>query len=130
MLKIKKTPIVVNDSRGFYTSRPEGPSARLLTGLCAREGFEPNVTFRVNDCQMTKAMVAAGEGVSLIPNLMLDATPGDVVIRPIERHGIARRVAAVRLRDRYLSPASEAFLDELRRAAAEHAGGGWPTQAA
>ena len=83
---------------------PDGPS-RLVRSMCAAAGFEPRVAYRVNDCQMTKAMVAAGEGVSIIPRLMLDPAPGDVAIRPVADFEIARRVAAVRLRTRYLTPA-------------------------
>jgi DNA-binding transcriptional LysR family regulator len=97
---------------------PSGPSARLLNRMCAAEGFEPRIAFRVNDCQMTKAMVAANEGVSLIPALMLDPPPTDVVVKPVKGRGIARRIAAVRLPTRYLSPATEAFLESIKTAAA------------
>jgi DNA-binding transcriptional LysR family regulator len=97
---------------------PEGPSARLLDRMCAAEGFEPRIAFRVNDCQMTKAMVAANEGVSLIPALMLDPPPTDVVVKPVQGKGIARRIAVVRLPTRYLSPATEAFLGSIKAAAA------------
>jgi DNA-binding transcriptional LysR family regulator len=96
---------------------PEGPSARLLARMCAAAGFEPKVAFRVNDCQMTKAMVAAGEGVSLIPRLMLDPPPADVVIKPVDGEGISRRVAVVREGTRYETPAATRFLAETREAA-------------
>jgi DNA-binding transcriptional LysR family regulator len=66
---------------------------------------------------MTKAMVAAGEGVSLIPSLMLDPDGADVAIRPVDGEPPSRRVAAVRLLERYLSPAAAAFLEALVAAA-------------
>jgi DNA-binding transcriptional LysR family regulator len=66
---------------------PAGPSARLLSRMCAQSGFEPRVAFRVNDCQMTRATVAAGEGVSLIPRLMLDPPPADVSSSPSKARG-------------------------------------------
>jgi ABC-2 type transport system ATP-binding protein len=34
-------------------------------------GFQPQVAYRINDCGMTQAMVAAGEGIALLPRLML-----------------------------------------------------------
>ena len=96
---------------------PDGPSAKLVREMCAAAGFEPHVAYRVNDCQMTKAMVAAGEGVSIIPRMMLDPAPADVVIRPVAGHEMSRRVAAVRLRTRYLTPAVAAFLGVTQAAA-------------
>jgi DNA-binding transcriptional LysR family regulator len=66
---------------------------------------------------MTKAMVAAGEGVSIIPRLMLDPDPGDVVIKPVAGEGINRRIAAVRLPSHYLTPAVQEFLSMTRDAA-------------
>lgn len=96
---------------------PGGPSARTLGRWAASHGFEPNIVFRVNDCQMTKAMVAANEGVSLIPRMMLDPPPAEVVIKRMSGQPIARRISAVRLPTRYLSPACAAFLEATRDAA-------------
>jgi DNA-binding transcriptional LysR family regulator len=96
---------------------PDGPSARLISRMCGAAGFEPRVAFRVNDCQMTTAMVAAGEGVSIIPRLMLDPLHSGVVIKPVEGASPGRRVAAVRLPTRYLTPAAAAFLAAIRQAA-------------
>ena len=45
---------------------PESPTLKLIGRMCAAAGFEPRVAFRVNDCQVTLAMVAAGEGVSIL----------------------------------------------------------------
>ncbi len=101
----------------FPSFLPNGPSARTLNRWCAAEGFEPRIVFRVNDCQMTKAMVAANEGVSLIPRMMLDPPPADVVVKRLEGEGIHRRISAVRLPTRYLSPATSAFLEATRQAA-------------
>jgi DNA-binding transcriptional LysR family regulator len=103
---------------------PEGPSARLIARMCSAAGFEPRVAFRVNDCQMTTAMVAAGEGVSIIPRLMLDPSHSGVVIKPIEGASPGRRVAAVRLPTRYLTPATAAFLAAIREAADRHSRSG------
>ena len=100
---------------------PDGASARLLRRMCAAEGFEPRIAFRVNDCQMTKALVAAGEGVSLIPRMMLEPGGADVAVKAVQGKGISRRVSIVRVPARYLTPAAQAFKDCLRSAAAAHA---------
>jgi DNA-binding transcriptional ArsR family regulator len=43
---------------------PGSPTLRLIARMCAAAAFEPRVAFRINDCQVILAMVAAGEGVS------------------------------------------------------------------
>jgi DNA-binding transcriptional LysR family regulator len=96
---------------------PESPTLKLIGRMCAAAGFEPRVSFRVNDCQVTLAMVAAGEGVSILPRLMLDPLHADVVVKPVEGDAPIQRVAAVRLPTRYLSPAAAEFLAVLNDAA-------------
>jgi DNA-binding transcriptional LysR family regulator len=103
---------------------PESPSLRLIGRMCSAAGFEPRVAFRVSNCQMTLAMVAAGEGITLLPRLMLKAHPADVVIRPLSGEIPRERVAAVRLPSRYLTPATSEFLTVLDQAAESCDGSG------
>ena len=100
---------------------PESPSLKLVGRMCAAAGFEPHVAFRVNNCQMTLAMVAAGEGVTILPRLMLEAHHADVVVKPVKGEVPTERVAAVRLPARYLTPAAAEFLAALSDAAKRHA---------
>jgi DNA-binding transcriptional LysR family regulator len=97
---------------------PDSPSLRLIARVCAAAGFEPRVVFRVNDCHMNQAMVAAGEGVSILPRLLLDPLHPGVVVRTVEGDAPTMRVAAVRLPNRYLTPAAAEFLRVLGEAAA------------
>lgn len=99
------------------------PMMRLLRRMFESAGFEPRVAFTVNDCKMTLAMVAAGGGVSIVPRLMIDPVPADVVVRPVAGLPPVQRVSAARLPSRYLTPASAAFLEVLREAAARRAAG-------
>lgn len=96
---------------------PESPTLKLIGRMCAAAGFEPRVAFRVNDCQVILAMVAAEEGVSILPRLMLDPLHADVVVRPVEGDAPVQRVAAVRLPTRHLAPAAAEFLSALQEAA-------------
>jgi DNA-binding transcriptional LysR family regulator len=96
---------------------PDSPTLRLIGRMCAAAGFEPRVAFRVNDCQVILALVAAGEGVSILPRLMLDPLHADVVVKPVEGAMPVQRVAAVRLPTRYLAPAAAEFLAVLQEAA-------------
>lgn len=93
---------------------PKSPTLTLIDRMCAAAGFEPRVAFRVNDCQVILAMVAAGEGVSILPRLMVDPLHADVVVKPVQGDAPVQRVAAVRLPTRYLAPATAEFLAALR----------------
>lgn len=96
---------------------PESPSLKLIRRMCAAAGFEPRVAFRVNDCHMNQAMVAAGEGVSILPRLLLDPLHPGVVVRPVAGGAPTMRVSAVRVPTRYLAPATAEFLAVLNDAA-------------
>jgi len=99
----------------------DSPSFRMIDRRCRDAGFDPNVAFRVNDCQMAQALVAAGEGIALLPRLMLRAKNPGVAIRPLAADPPSRRVSAVRLATRYLTPATERFLSLLVTASTDHA---------
>jgi DNA-binding transcriptional LysR family regulator len=99
---------------------PDSPSMKILGRGCAAAGFEPRIVFRVNDCAMTLAMVAAGEGVSALPRLMLPRDHPGVRTRPFADAAPIRRITAVRLPTRYLTPATERFLALLETAAEKY----------
>jgi DNA-binding transcriptional LysR family regulator len=100
---------------------PDSPTMRLIGRGCAAAGFEPRIRFRVNDCDMTLAMVAAGEGIALLPRLMLPRDHGGVRTVPLAPEAPIRRIIAIRLPSRYLTPATERFLAMLGSAAADYA---------
>src|SRR5213076_1761392 len=99
----------------------DSPSFRMLDRRCRDAGFDPNVAYRINDCQMAQALVAAGEGIALLPRLMLQATHPGVAIRPLADNPPMRRVSAVRLSTRYLTRATERFIELILIASADHA---------
>jgi DNA-binding transcriptional LysR family regulator len=99
---------------------PDSPSMKVLRRGCAAAGFEPRIVFRVNDCDMTLAMVAAGEGISALPRLMLPRDHAGIRTRPFADATPMRRITAVRLPTRYLTPATERFLALLGAAAQKY----------
>ncbi len=99
----------------------DSPSFRMIDRRCREAGFDPTVVYRVNDCQMAQALVAAGEGIALLPRLMLRAANPGVAIRPLASDPPGRRVVSLRLATRYLTPATERFTAMLVAASAEHA---------
>jgi DNA-binding transcriptional LysR family regulator len=99
---------------------PNSPSFLMIDRRCREAGFDPNVAYRVNDCQMAQALVAAGEGVALLPRIMLQATHRGVAIRPLASDPPMRRVCAIRLATRYLTPPTERFIALLVAASANY----------
>ena len=93
----------------------------MIDRRCREAGFEPHITYRINDCQMTQALVAAGEGIAVLPRLMLQAAHPGVAIRPLAADPPIRRVSALRLSSRYLTPATERFLALLVGASERYA---------
>src|SRR5262245_49387362 len=100
---------------------PDSPSFRMIDRRCRDAGFDPRVTYRINDCQMAQALVAAGEGIALLPRIMLQARNPGVTIRPLATDPPIRRVSAIRLATRFLTPATEQFIALLVAASANHA---------
>lgn len=87
-----------------------------LVSRCARAGFEPRVAFETDDYVAVQALVAAGAGVSLLPDLALRAHRGaGIVTTPVP--GAHRQVVAVTVAARP-SPPARALVDRLVAAGA------------
>ncbi len=99
---------------------PDSPSLRLINRGCAAAGFEPRVICRIDDCQMTQAMIATGVGISMLPELMLHPVRHGVAVKPLAAGAPIRRVSAVRLPARHRAPAADRFMSLLMNAAVKH----------
>lgn len=95
----------------FPTLGPESPTQKLFTAACATAGYEPRIVFRVNDCEMFQALVAAGVGIGFLPQLALHPVHPGVVVRTVQG-APERRVLALTLPG-LRSAASDAFLELL-----------------
>jgi DNA-binding transcriptional LysR family regulator len=95
----------------FPTLGPDSPTQKLFTAACAAAGYEPRIVFRVNDCEMFQALVAAGMGIGFLPRLALHPVHPGVVIKSVEG-APGRRILALALRS-MRSTASDAFLTLL-----------------
>jgi molybdate transport repressor ModE-like protein len=88
---------------------------------CRDAGFEPKIGFESDDYQVHQALISAGMGVSLVPELLLTGrNPGlsvvDIEEPPVRRVWALTRPAGTR------GPATEAMLELLRGEAARLAG--------
>jgi LysR family hydrogen peroxide-inducible transcriptional activator len=100
------------------------PFLLLKEGHCFRENViaacesarvAPHVVFESGQFATILAMVAAGMGVSVVPQMAVESTTGCCFI-PIEGQSSVRRVGAVRLRQHSPTRAESLFLDWLAAA--------------
>jgi DNA-binding transcriptional LysR family regulator len=92
----------------FPTLGPDSPTQKLFTAACTAEGYEPRIVFRVNDCEMHQALVAAGVGIGFLPRLALHPVHPGVTIKPVAQ-APSRRILAIALPGTRTG-ATEAFL--------------------
>ncbi len=95
------------------------PDTSIFLRSCQRAGFEPRIAFHSDDYQAIQGFVAAGMGVSFIPDLALAAVREDVVIRSLGPRPPVRHVVAATLAGSFVSPAKRAMLDVLVEVGAE-----------
>jgi DNA-binding transcriptional LysR family regulator len=99
---------------------PPGPCLDVMLDACAAAGFTPNFFVEAEDYQTAQGFVAAGLGVSLVPQLALTTPHPGVVIRPVRRPEPMRSINAA-VRDTALDrPPTRELLDSLRATAAQH----------
>jgi DNA-binding transcriptional LysR family regulator len=95
------------------------PDASILLQACAAAGFEPRISFQLDDYAAIQGFVAAGMGVSFIPDLALVTVRDDVVVRSLGARPPVRRIVATTLAESFRSPAKQAMLEVLVEVAGE-----------
>jgi DNA-binding transcriptional LysR family regulator len=98
------------------------PDTMILLRACAGAGFEPRIVFHSDDYLAIQGFVAAGMGVSLVPDLALLTVRDDVAIRSLGPRPPVRRIQAATMSDGYRSPAVEAMLQILADVGSAFAG--------
>ena len=99
-----------------------GSTVEVLHRAARLSGFEPNIAFQTDEHMAVQGLVAAGVGVAFVPRLTLPTVRPDVVIRPLERPRIVRRVRAALAVGRYRPPAVLAMVEILREVCAAFEG--------
>jgi DNA-binding transcriptional LysR family regulator len=89
------------------------PDTSIFLRACQVAGFEPDIAFNLDDYNAIQGFVAAGMGISFIPDLALINVRDDIVIRSFGARPPVRRIVAMTLADSFRSPAKQAMLDVL-----------------
>jgi molybdate transport repressor ModE-like protein len=99
-------------------------SCRQLTlRSCERAGFVPDIAYESNDYTVMQALVSAGMGVTLIPDLALMLPGPEIALVEVIPDPPVRRVWAATLDAGARSPAAAAMVETLAAAGAEIAPG-------
>jgi DNA-binding transcriptional LysR family regulator len=95
-----------------------GPCRDTVLDACAAAGFTPNFAVEAEDYQTAQGFVAAGLGVSLVPELALGTPNAGVVARKIGRPEPFRAIHAAIAAHAREQPAVRRLLAVLREASA------------
>jgi DNA-binding transcriptional LysR family regulator len=98
------------------------PDADLFHDLCAAHGLEPRVAFQYDDYAALLGFVAAGVGISVIPDMIARSMRADVVVRTPDPPLPPRPISAA-VPSGYRSPAVSAMLAILIELAPEWVAG-------
>lgn len=84
-------------------------------GFCRKHNFRPRIVFRCGQIATIQALVAAGNGISLIPQTAIADTPAPITYRQLENQRQKRSIAIVTRSKRHLKVAVQEFLKHLRQ---------------
>jgi LysR family hydrogen peroxide-inducible transcriptional activator len=84
--------------------------------FCKRNNFSPRIMFRSGQLDTIQFLVAAGKGISLIPQTAIVETTVPITFRKLENSELRRSIAAVTRNNRALKPPVTDFLRHLRTA--------------
>ena len=103
----------LRDEAWMFGSSGSCPDTSIFFRACQAADFEPRIAVQSDDYLAIQGMVAAGLGVSVIPDLALVAVRDDVVIRELAGKPPVRHIVAATMADSWCSPAREAMLEIL-----------------
>lgn len=115
-LALKKS-LFLNELQGNpFILSPKGYVLRdLVMKACKLHGFEPEVAFEGKDTDAIKGLVAAGLGITLIPEIcLIDSLPRFTVKLPLEEPSVTRTVGVIVPTDRELMPTEKLFYQYLK----------------
>jgi molybdate transport repressor ModE-like protein len=103
----------LSEERWLSGVRPSS-CGELVVRSCLDAGFEPQIAFESDDYHVLQGFVAAGLGVTLLPEIALSTLHADLVALSIEPEAPQRRVWAATRAVGARSAATEAMLELLQ----------------
>jgi DNA-binding transcriptional LysR family regulator len=107
-------PLATRGEASWISGTPGTLCHTLTQRACEAAGFSPRIRHHIDDFGAVLALVAAGQGVALVPDLGTNAPPDGIVFTPLE---IRRRTALAYRRGTGAHPAIAAACRALVAAA-------------
>jgi DNA-binding transcriptional LysR family regulator len=113
--EVEPVPLCLAADEPFILYRASYHLRSATIAGCRAAGFEPRVALEGGEMETVLRMVAAGLGVSLVPQLAFEGSPRHgVVALPVSDPPLTRTLGVAHRHDRPLSPAAEAFVATLQ----------------
>lgn len=88
---------------------------KIISSICHSEGFEPQVFCINDDARTTLLWAAAGLGVAIVPKSALNLVMSENLnFKIINESNLTTRIAAIWIRDKYLSSVARSFLEVFK----------------
>lgn len=100
------------DDEWLTGSRPS-TCGEVIFRACRNAGFEPRIGFESDDYHVMQGFIAAGLGLTLLPDLALPTLRDDLVVRATDPPAPQRRVWAATRAEGARSPATEEMVATL-----------------
>ena len=100
--------------RPWIAEPAETPAGQAIEHAARAVGFSPDIRYRSEDFEVTRALVAAGLGVALIPRLAAARTADGVTLIPIPRQNMVRRIYAATRHEEVQRPTVRATLEAIK----------------
>ena len=112
----RRVPLAGLAGQPFLAPRGHTSCAEMIQRACARAGFVPRVVARASDFAVLLSLVAAGAGLTLVPELAAHNLPAGVRLLP-PAEPVTRQIFTVSRRGGDRKPAVRVVLDALADAA-------------
>jgi len=93
----------------------KGRARSVVLEACRKAGFEPRIACETGEIETVRALVRAGLGVAILPQMALVAPMKSLVARPLVKPVLERRLGLIRRPEHDWSPAAQAFLAAFER---------------
>lgn len=106
--ELEREPFIIS-TEGFQTRKDILNAFKL-------EQVSPNIKFEIERFETALTLVRENLGITIIPeNYLLGPTDVSIVRKVIDSPGLVRRVYLTFMKNRYLAPAVQTFLEDIRR---------------
>jgi LysR family transcriptional activator of glutamate synthase operon len=109
---VNRESIILSDLKDeSFILFSEGYSLRnIVWNACVKAGFEPNIAFEGEETDTIRGLVAAGMGISLLPEMALTGQSDLMPVKiPIASEKVSRTIGIVRRKNAKLPLLSETF---------------------